>query len=395
MARRSASQSASSSRACYTSRPSSRTCASSSRSRPSSRTCASSSRSRPSSRTCYTSTHDYKSKHNSTVQCVSVSKINKYLRDTVKIMYNDVRLHLSQFIIRCLEDRDFDMPDHRKKASDHQDKVIVKSKPNLSYNVHDHQDKVVKSKTNLSNNVHDHQDKVVVKSMPSFSYRCYPFSHINKGHCEDGNKIIMPASAIDVITSMRGTTEYPLTFKIINPLLDKFSHCGILEYSGEEKRSVYLPNWMMNSLLLQQGQIVNIECAALSKATFLKIQPCSTEFIMNLSDKEKAMERILKDFACVTTGDTIMVNHEKQSYYLNIVQARPENAVSLIETDCELEFMKSLDHKGPEETDKKVEEVKDATRVEENDKKLVVCLRKYSRRAVQQRTSTSKTSMRR
>lgn len=100
---------------------------------------------------------------------------------------------------------------------------------------------------------------------------------------------------------------------------------------------MYLPNWMMSHLTLQPGQLVNIDYAGLPKATSLNIQPHSTELIMNLSDPKEVMERIFKDFACVAIGETIRVNHETQSYFIDIVQVKPKDAVSvLIERDCEL-----------------------------------------------------------
>lgn len=207
------------------------------------------------------------------------------------------------------------------------------------------------------------------KSKPSFSYECHPFSHIKKYYCEDGNKIIMPDSALKKLMSMKKEIKYPMTFKIINPFLEKFTHCGVLEFSGEEG-NVYLPKWMMDSLLLQQGQVVNIEYTELSKAKSLKIQPHNTKFIMNLLDPKEVMEKILKDFTCVTVGDTITVNHENQSYNIDIVEARPKKAaVSLYETDCELEFEKPLDYKEPEKIKAKVEQVeelKDTTNLEKD-----------------------------
>ncbi|KAL1814230.1 hypothetical protein ACET3Z_024295 [Daucus carota] len=176
---------------------------------------------------------------------------------------------------------------------------------------------------------------------PGFTLFCYPLSHINKPHCEIGNKIIMPASALDVLLSRK--VKYPLTFMITNPFLEKVSHCGVLEFSAEEG-SVFLPEWMMRNLSLEQGQLVEIEYTGLSKGRFLKVQPHSSEFVKNLENPKEVMERLLRDFACLTIGDTIMVNHENQEYYIDIVEAMPKDAVSLFETDCELEFEKPLDY---------------------------------------------------
>lgn len=99
------------------------------------------------------------------------------------------------------------------------------------------------------------------------------------------------------------------------------------------------------------------------------------------------MERILKDFACVTTGDIIKVNHENQSYYHNIVETWPRKAVSLIETDCELQFTKTADHEETGKLKPEVEQAEDAKssekdasrRLDKDEDELVVSYIKYSK----------------
>lgn len=134
-----------------------------------------------------------------------------------------------------------------------------------------------------------------------------------------------------------------MTFEITNLDSGKASHCGVLEFSAEEGL-VYIPDWMMRNLVLQDGQYVKIEKTGnLARATHMKIQPHSTDFVKNLSDPQAVLEEILKDFVCVTVGDTIMVNHEDQSYYIDIVEADPEDVVSLFDTDCEVDVAPALD----------------------------------------------------
>ncbi|KAK1367377.1 hypothetical protein POM88_042938 [Heracleum sosnowskyi] len=389
----------SSSQPYYTSRPSSRGASSETyhKSRRSSRASSSETchRTRPSSRDSY-------SMPASASASASAHEKKFKFRKTVKIMYNAIQEYLSQFV-GCVQDPDFDVPDNRKKSSE-------VSKPSFNYKVHDHGRKTGdKSKRSFNSDLHNHHDKRVDKtgyeSKPSFSYECYSLPHINRCQGEDGNKIIMPSKALDAVISLRDVIEYPVAVKIINPLVDKFTHCGVLEFSGEEEGNVYLPKWVMNCLLVQEGQLINLEYAALSKGTFLKIQPHSTKFLMNLSDRREAMERILKDFPCVTAGDTLKVTHENQSYFINIVQARPKKAVSLSEIDCEIEFTQSLDHEEPKKIKQNVEQVKDAPSLEndavsrpldKDDKKLVVSLRKYSShvRGSDRNSSTGKNKQR-
>lgn len=143
-----------------------------------------------------------------------------------------------------------------------------------------------------------------------------------------------------------------MTFEITNLDSGKVSHCGVLEFSAAEG-CVYIPDWMMHTLVLKDGQFVKVEKTGnLAKATYMKIQPHSTDFVKNLSDPQVMLEEILKDFVCVTAGDTIIVNHEDQRYYIDIVATDPEDVVSLFDTDCELDVMQPLDYEEPPEQSK-------------------------------------------
>lgn len=60
-----------------------------------------------------------------------------------------------------------------------------------------------------------------------------------------------------------------------------------------------------------------------------------------------SLETSLRSYSCLTTGDTIMVQYNKKEYYIDIVETRPSRAVSIIETDCEVDFAPPLDYEEP------------------------------------------------
>ncbi|GFY99833.1 ubiquitin fusion degradation 1 [Actinidia rufa] len=177
-------------------------------------------------------------------------------------------------------------------------------------------------------------------------YYCYPLSHINKSHLEDGNRIIMPLSAFDRLAAMR--IEYPMVFEIKSPYTERVSHCGVLEFSAEEG-FVLLPDWMMKNLKLEEGQLITLKNTTLPKGTYMKIQPHSTKFL-GFSNPKSMLETTLKNFSCLTFGDTIVLNHDHNSYYFDILETKPSSAISVVETDCEVGFAVPLDYK---ETEKK------------------------------------------
>ncbi|RZS13091.1 hypothetical protein BHM03_00044642, partial [Ensete ventricosum] len=60
------------------------------------------------------------------------------------------------------------------------------------------------------------------------------------------------------------------------------------------------------------------------------------------------LETTLRNFSCLTTGDSIMVAYNNKKYYIDIVETKPSSAISIIETDCEVDFAPPLDYKEPE-----------------------------------------------
>lgn len=218
------------------------------------------------------------------------------------------------------------------------------------------------------------------------SYKCLPVSHIKDREClEDGNRIIMPPSALERLVYM-DNIEYPMVFEIRKPATaaaaattntttkgrqdnneDDFqhvSHCGVLEFTADEG-FVYVPEGMMKNLQIHAGSIVVLKYVNLPKGTFMKIQPHRTNFI-KLPDPKEILETALKDFACVTAGDTIIITHQYNQYYIDILETIPPNGISLVETDCEVDFAPPLDYKEPEKKPTSPVAGADSEKVQEN-----------------------------
>ncbi|XP_052186447.1 uncharacterized protein LOC127797512 [Diospyros lotus] len=176
------------------------------------------------------------------------------------------------------------------------------------------------------------------------TYRCYPASFIDKPQLENGDKIIMPPSALDRLASLH--IDYPMLFELRNAATERVSHCGVLEFIADEG-IIYMPYWMMENLLLQEGDIVRVKNVTLPKGTYVKLQPHTKDFL-DISNPKAILETKLRNFSCLTTGDSIMVAYNNKKYYIDIVETKPSNAISIIETDCEVDFAPPLDYKEPE-----------------------------------------------
>lgn len=175
------------------------------------------------------------------------------------------------------------------------------------------------------------------------TYYCYPSSFIDKPNLEAGDKVIMPPSALDRLAFLH--IQYPMLFELHNDATDRISHCGVLEFIAEEGM-IYMPYWMMQNMLLKEGDIVRVKNATLPKGTYVKLQPHTMDFL-DISNPKAILETTLRNFSCLTTGDSIMVAYNNKKYYIDIIETKPAPAISIIETDCEVDFAPPLDYKVP------------------------------------------------
>jgi len=63
------------------------------------------------------------------------------------------------------------------------------------------------------------------------------------------------------------------------------------------------------------------------------------------------LEKSLRNFATLTKGETICFRYNDQNYYLTVLEVKPEQesqAISIIETDVEVDFAPPLDYKEPD-----------------------------------------------
>jgi ubiquitin fusion degradation protein 1 len=118
-----------------------------------------------------------------------------------------------------------------------------------------------------------------------------------------------------------------------------------LEFTAEEGR-VYLPQWMMSSLSLTEGDLVTLKNVSLPTGKFVKIQPQSTDFL-DISDPKTVLERVFRDFSTLTQGDVISVLYNGKVYDILVMEVRPNTAISILDTDLEVDFAPPLGYVEP------------------------------------------------
>ncbi|XP_046385217.1 ubiquitin recognition factor in ER-associated degradation protein 1-like [Ischnura elegans] len=187
-------------------------------------------------------------------------------------------------------------------------------------------------------------------------FKCYSVSMLpgaERKDVENGGKIIMPPSALDQLTRL--SIVYPMLFKLTNKKTNRITHCGVLEFvAGEDL--VYIPYWMMQHLLLEEGDNLQVESVSLPVATFSKFQPQSPDFL-DITNPKAVLENALRHFACLTTGDVVAIKYNSRIYELCVLETKPGSAVSIIECDMNVEFAPPVGYQEPQPVQDKVEDM--------------------------------------
>ncbi|EXJ61049.1 hypothetical protein A1O7_05202 [Cladophialophora yegresii CBS 114405] len=194
----------------------------------------------------------------------------------------------------------------------------------------------------------------VGRSMGRFDeyYRCYPVVMMagpDRNHVNFGGKVFMPPSALDKLTRLHIT--YPMVFELINGAAGKSTHAGVLEFIAEEGR-IYLPQWLMRTLELEPGDLLQIKSTDLPPGKLIKLQPQSPAFL-DISDPRAVLENAFRNFSCLTKGDIFSFEYNDQTYDIAVLDIKPDtesHSIVTMETDLEVEFATPVGYVPPERT---------------------------------------------
>jgi ubiquitin fusion degradation protein 1 len=167
---------------------------------------------------------------------------------------------------------------------------------------------------------------------------------------QKGDKILLPPSAFDTLARLQ--VDYPMLFRLISSSTSstdsRSTHCGVLEFTAEEG-TCYIPFWMMENLLIEEGAVISVTNVSLPKATFVKLQPQSVDFL-EISNPRAVLEHALRNFSVVTKGDVIKIPYNNKNYHFALKEVQPQDAACIIETDCNVDFDAPVGYKEPDYT---------------------------------------------
>ena len=157
------------------------------------------------------------------------------------------------------------------------------------------------------------------------------------GMATQGDKIWLPQSVLSSIMSgLRGSpVPSPMLFRMSLAGIDtpRYRHVGVTEFTAPEG-TLYIPLWIMRAMGVSDGDEVVVESATLPKGTFCRLQPLSEEFAM-IEDPKGTLEQAIRDgaFTTLTKGDAILVPVNGIEMEVYVVDLKPADAVSVIDTE--------------------------------------------------------------
>jgi len=103
----------------------------------------------------------------------------------------------------------------------------------------------------------------------------------------------------------------------------------------------------MYHLLLEEGDEIHVESIQmLPSATYVRFEPQSKTFL-DITNPKAVLEKVLRNFSCLTKGDLISINYLNRNYELFVLELKPSNVVSIIECDMEVDFAPPIGYVEP------------------------------------------------
>jgi ubiquitin fusion degradation protein 1 len=106
---------------------------------------------------------------------------------------------------------------------------------------------------------------------------------------------------------------------------------------------------MMQTLLLETGDLVQIKSTDLAPAALVKLQPQSTNFL-DISDPKAVLEKAFRDFSTLTRGDIFSFSYNDTVYDVAVLEVKPTSdkmGVSMLETDVSVDFASPVGYVDP------------------------------------------------
>ena len=156
----------------------------------------------------------------------------------------------------------------------------------------------------------------------------------NTNH-ENGDKIILPENMLRELSTK---IDKPMYCKITNIAHNIEYYTGVLEFSATTG-NCFIPHWIMAQTLIDEGNPIKVEIKMdLPSVTYLKLKPQDPNIFNTIPDVKELLEFKLKNYTCTSKGSWLCVSYFDEKLYFDVIETKPADVVSLLNTECTLEF---------------------------------------------------------
>lgn len=93
-----------------------------------------------------------------------------------------------------------------------------------------------------------------------------------------------------------------------------------------------------------EGALVTFKTVTLPKGTMATLQPQEFDWTTNIPEEQQkpVLENQLRNFQCLSLGETILIRHLNHSYSFKVVALEPADGVSLLSTDLAVDILAAV-----------------------------------------------------
>ena len=185
-------------------------------------------------------------------------------------------------------------------------------------------------------------------NLPCFSFMCSTQPEELTKQLKSSNKILLPPSVLYELNQQDLSNDI-MFFKVSNKEMQFGTVCGVHEFSAPPG-ICHVPFHIMDNIGITEGQEVEIEKVCPVQGQYMKLRPHKTAFI-NLHDPKAVLEKIMSlDYPVVSQGQTIELYYKDldKRYLIDIVETKPADIISIVNTDINIDFDQPLDYVEPQ-----------------------------------------------
>eukprot|EP00051_Salpingoeca_urceolata_P013427 m.168641 g.168641 ORF g.168641 m.168641 type:complete len:721 (-) comp17792_c0_seq6:54-2216(-) len=160
-----------------------------------------------------------------------------------------------------------------------------------------------------------------------------------------GDKVQLPASCLTELGD-KLNKDTPLLLKFVVRLTGGPKvHGSVLDFSAPEG-SVVCPAWMLEALEVSDGFSVTVSETVLPLAESVALQPVTTALFAAHDARAVLQAALSAHYVTLTKGTVVEVHHVGARYRIRVLEVEPEEAVSIFNTDIEVDLRPAVDEQG-------------------------------------------------